>query len=110
MAKKHGNIYMKDVITKDVYKGMKADNPQATVTNLLAVHQNMDDKTAYAIVKALFENKIDMVRVHAESINIKLENQKTASSPIPWHPGALKYYAEKGIKMGDSAAPTGAKK
>ena len=103
MAKKHGNIYVKDVIPKDTYKGMTADNPQATVTNLLTVHQNMDDKTAYAIVKAVFENKIDMVRVHAESINIKMENQKTSSSPIPWHPGALKYYAEKGIKMGDAA-------
>lgn len=104
MAKKHGNIYVKDVIPKDTYKGMAADNPQATVTNLLAVHQNMDDKTAYAITKAVFENKIDMVRVHAESINIKLENQKTSSSPIPWHPGALKYFAEKGVKMGDTPA------
>ena len=104
MAKKHGNIYVKDVIPKDTYKGMTADNPQASVTNLLTVHQNMDDKTAYAIVKAVFENKIDMVRVHAESINIKMENQKTSSSPIPWHPGALKYYAEKGIKMGDQVA------
>ena len=51
--------------------------------------------------KLMFENKIDMVRVHAESINIKLENQKASLSPIPWHPGALKYYAEKGIKIDD---------
>ena len=21
------------------------------------------------------------------------------NSPIPWHPGAVKYYAEKGVKM-----------
>src|SRR5687767_7311562 len=47
MTKKHGNIYIKDVIKKDVYKGMEADNQAATVTNLLVVHQNMDDKTAY---------------------------------------------------------------
>src|SRR5512144_2679889 len=49
MAKKHGNIYIKDVIPKRMYKGMEADNQAATVTNLLAVHANMDDKTAYTI-------------------------------------------------------------
>ena len=99
MTKKYGNTYVKDVIPMRMYKGMEADNPQATVTNLLAAHQNMDDKTAYAIVKALFENRVDLVRVHAEAVNIKFENQKAVNSPLPWHPGALKYYAEQGIKI-----------
>jgi hypothetical protein len=99
MAKKHGNIYIKDVIPQRMYKGMTADNQAATVTNLLAVHQNMDDKTAYAITKALFENVVDLVRVHAEAVNIKLENQKAENSSIPWHPGAVKYFAERGIKI-----------
>ena len=99
MTKKYGNIYVKDVIPKRMYKGMEVDNPQATVTNLLAVHQNMDDKTAYAIVKALFENRVDLVRVHAEAVNIKFENQKAEASSIPWHPGAIKYFAENGIKI-----------
>jgi TRAP transporter TAXI family solute receptor len=99
MVKKHGSIYIKDVIPKYIYKGMEADNQAATVTNLLAVHQNMDDKTAYAITKALFENVVDLVRVHAEAVNIKLENQKTEASSIPWHPGAIKYLAERGIKI-----------
>src|SRR6185369_4591440 len=56
MNKKYGNLYVQDTIGKDVYKGMEADNKQATVTNLLAVHQNMDDKTAYAIIKTLWEH------------------------------------------------------
>ncbi len=99
MAKKHGNIYIKDVIPQRIYRGMSADNQAATVTNLLAVHQNMDDKTAYAITKALFENVVDLVRVHAEAVNIKLENQKTENSSIPWHPGAIKYLAERGVKI-----------
>jgi len=99
MVKKHGSIYIKDVIPKYIYKGMEADNQAATVTNLLAVHQNMDDKTAYAITKALFENVVDLVRVHAEAVNIKLENQKSEASSIPWHPGAIKYLAERGIKI-----------
>jgi TRAP transporter TAXI family solute receptor len=99
MAKKHGNIYIKDVIPQRMYKGMAADNQAATVTNLLAVHASMDDKTAYTITKTMFENVVDLVRVHAEAVNIKLENQKSENSSIPWHPGAIKFYAEKGIKI-----------
>jgi TRAP-type uncharacterized transport system substrate-binding protein len=59
----------------------------------------MDDKTAYAITKTLFENVVDLVRVHAEAVNIKLENQKAENSSIPWHPGAIKYLAERGVKI-----------
>src|SRR5688572_24723793 len=99
MAKKHGNIYIKDVIPQRTYKGMEADNQAATVTNLITVHENMDEKTAYTITKTLFENVVDLVRVHAEAVNIKLENQKTEASSIPWHPGAIKYLAERGIKI-----------
>jgi uncharacterized protein len=99
MTKKHGNIYIKDVIAKSVYKGMEADNQAATVTNLLVVHQNMDDKTAYNIVKAVFDHRDELIRVHKEAENIKLENQKTEASSIPWHPGAIKFFAEKGIKI-----------
>jgi uncharacterized protein len=99
MTKKHGNIYIRDVIQKSVYKGMESDNQAATVTNLLVVHQNMDDKTAYNIVKAVFDHRDELIRVHKEAENIKLENQKTEASSIPWHPGAIKFFAEKGIKI-----------
>jgi uncharacterized protein len=87
------------VIGKDVYKGMQKDNHQATVMNILVANQNMDDKTAYNIVKTLFEKRDELVRVHKEAANITLENQKTEASALPWHPGAIKYFAEKGIKI-----------
>src|SRR5687767_6089561 len=47
MNKKYGNLYVKDAISKDVYKGMDKDNAQATVMNILVSHEKMDDKTAY---------------------------------------------------------------
>src|SRR5688500_7223769 len=100
MVTKNGNVYIKDVIPKDVYKGMEADNKQATVMNLLVANQNMDEKTAYNIVKAVFEHRDELIRVHKEAENFKLENQKTAAAGgIPWHPGALRYYKEKGVKV-----------
>src|SRR5713226_3002725 len=79
MNKKYGNLYVQDVIPKDTYRGMEADNKQATVMNLLVAHQNMDEKTAYDIVKAVFEHRDDLIRVHKEAENIKLENQKAAA-------------------------------
>jgi len=100
MNKKYGNLYVQDRIPKDTYRGMEADNKQATVMNLLVAHQNMDEKTAYNIVKAVFEHVDELVRVHGEAQNFKLENQKTAATGgIPWHPGALRYFKEKGVKL-----------
>src|SRR3989441_636270 len=99
MNRKYGDLYVQDAIPKDMYRGMDADNKQATVMNLLVAHQNMDEKTAYNIVKAVFDHKEDMVRVHKEAENFRLENQKKEASPIPWHPGAVKYFSEKGIKL-----------
>ena len=99
MNKKYGNLYIEDVIPKDMYRGMDTDNKQATVMNILLAHENMDDKTAYNIVKTIFDKRADLIAVHKEAENFKLENQKTAATPIPFHPGAVKYFAEKGIKL-----------
>jgi uncharacterized protein len=99
MNQKYGNLYVKDRIPKEIYKGMTADNAQATVMNILVAHQSMDEKTAYNIVKTIFEKRDDLIRAHKEAENIKLENQKTEASSVPWHPGAIKYFAEKGIKI-----------
>ena len=99
MNKKYGNLYIEDVIPKDVYRGMDSDNRQATVMNILVAHESMDDKTAYNIVKTIFDKRDDLIAVHKESANIRLENQKAGASPIPYHPGAAKYFAEKGIRL-----------
>jgi TRAP transporter TAXI family solute receptor len=99
MNAKYGNLYVEDVIPKSTYHGMDADNHQATVMNILVANANMDDKTAYNIVKTIFEKQPELVAVHKEAANIKLENQKASATPVPFHPGALKYFAEKGLKV-----------
>ncbi len=99
MNQKYGNLYIKDSIPKETYRGMGADNHQATVMNILVAHESMDDKTAYNIVKTIFDKRDDLIAVHKEAANFKLENQKAAASPVPFHPGALKYFAEKGVKL-----------
>ncbi|MCI4428422.1 MAG: TAXI family TRAP transporter solute-binding subunit [Burkholderiales bacterium] len=99
MNKKYGNLYVEDAIPKDMYRGMDSDNKQATVMNILVAHESMDDQVAYNIVKTIFDKRDDLIAVHKEAMNLKLENQKASASPIPFHPGAVKYFAEKGIKL-----------
>ncbi len=99
MNKKYGNLYVEDSIPKATYRGMDTDNKQATVMNILVANANMDDKTAYNIVKTIFDKRQDLINVHKEAENFKLENQKTSASPVPFHPGALKYFAERGVKV-----------
>ena len=99
MNQKYGQLYIEDTIPKSVYKGMDVDNKQATVWNILVAHESMSEKDAYAIVKTVFEKRDDLIAVHKEAANFKLENQKAAATPIPYHPGAIKYLAERGIKL-----------
>lgn len=99
MNKKYGNLYFPTVIPKATYSGMAKDNKVAAVANILVVNANMSDADAYKIVKAVFDNKLELVRTHQEYINVTLEGQKQKSTPIDFHAGALKYFKEKNIKV-----------
>jgi TRAP transporter TAXI family solute receptor len=99
MNKKYGNLYVEDAIPKTTYPGMTADNKQATVMNILVANENLNEQAAYNIVKTIFEKRPELIAVHKEAENFKLENQKEAASSVPWHPGALKYYKERGVNM-----------
>jgi TRAP transporter TAXI family solute receptor len=99
MNRKYGPLYVQDVIPAKSYPGQDAPNKVATVWNILVVPEKMSDPVAYAIVKTIFDKKTDMVAVHKEALNFDYRYQTNNHSPIPYHPGAIKYFAEKGIKL-----------
>jgi TRAP transporter TAXI family solute receptor len=99
MNKKYGNLYIEDTIPQSTYRGMEADNKQATVMNILVAHEEMSEETAYNIVKTIFESRDDLIAVHKDTADFKLESQKATASPIPFHPGAVKYFEERGVKL-----------
>jgi TRAP transporter TAXI family solute receptor len=98
MNEKYGPLYSASTIPASTYPGMQGDNRNATVWNILFVHRDMPEQLAYDIAKALFEHKRELVVVHKEAEHIALENQTGSLSPIPFHPGALRYYREQGVK------------
>jgi TRAP transporter TAXI family solute receptor len=99
MNAKYGNLYTTGVIPPKTYPGQDKDNKIAVVQNILVANASMPDKTAYDIVKTFIEKQPELVAVHREASSITLQNQVTKNSPIPWHPGAVKYLKEKGAQM-----------
>jgi TRAP transporter TAXI family solute receptor len=98
MNKKYGPLYVKGTIAANAYQGMDKPVANADVWNILVTNDKMTDQMAYSIVKTLIEKKADLVAVHKEAENIDLKNQNTGS-PIPFHPGAKKYFEERGVKF-----------
>jgi TRAP transporter TAXI family solute receptor len=98
MIAKYGNIYATGVIPKTTYAGMASDAKGITVWNIMAVNANTDEKLAYDLTRLMLEKQKDLALVHKEALNIKVEWQTKDRVGIPWHPGALKYFKEKGIK------------
>ena len=99
MNEKYGPLYSPGVIKKGSYPGQDKDNQVATVWNAMVVADTMPDDVAYKITKTVFDHLDEWATVHKEALNVKLENQKQANSAVPFHPGALKFFAEKGIKV-----------
>ncbi|MEQ1614278.1 MAG: TAXI family TRAP transporter solute-binding subunit [Hyphomicrobiaceae bacterium] len=99
MNAKYGPLYTAASIPKATYTGLDVDNKNVTVWNLMAVNAKMDEQLAYDLTKTMMEKRADLAQVHKEALNIKDENQTSKKAGIPWHPGALKYFKEKGIKV-----------
>jgi TRAP transporter TAXI family solute receptor len=90
--------FSKGIIPKGTYKSNKdQDLPTLTVWNFMTVHKDATDDFVYEVVKKTFENLDVLIAAHKSAEEMKPEN--ILHSPIPLHPGAVKYYQEKGIKI-----------
>jgi uncharacterized protein len=99
MRETYGPIYVKGIIPAKTYPGQTVDVPIAVVWNLLVCHEKMKGDIVYDIVKTLFDHKPELITVHSEAKHILLESQAAGGSPIPFHPGAIRYFTEKGLKI-----------
>ena len=98
MNRKHGPLYVKGVIPANSYSGQDKAVENIDVWNILVASEKMSNEMAYQIVKTLMEKKPELVAVHKEATNIDLRYQ-AVGSPLPWHPGAKKYFEEQGVKF-----------
>ena len=94
--KKYGPTYYRLVIPKETYPGMTQPVQVIATANILLCHENLEENVAYGIVKTIIEHRGDLIVVHKEADKITLENAVNGS-PVPYHPGAIKYYTEKKV-------------
>lgn len=89
---------VKDAIPAGTYKGQDKPVPTLSVQCILVVNKNMSDEDVYAMTKALYDNLDAVAKAHNKGSEISVERAAEGIT-IPFHPGAAKYFAEKGVKL-----------
>ncbi len=90
-------FYSKDKVPGGIYKGIDKDVPTVAVLAILVAKAELEEDVVYKITKAMFENIKSIETAHAKGKEVKLE-KALIGMPIPIHPGAEKFYRERGIK------------
>jgi uncharacterized protein len=83
-------------IPAGTYKNQSEDVSTVAVNAVLIVNAEIKDDVVYNLTKALFENQAELAAAHSKGKELSLANAVKGVS-IPFHPGAVKYYQEKGL-------------
>lgn len=89
-------LYFRLVIPKNTYPGVNYDSGSVGVANALVVKDTMSDELAYQLTKVLFDRQADLAAIHPEAKKLTLQTA-VGGSPAPYHPGAIRYYEERGV-------------
>ncbi|AMS39013.1 C4-dicarboxylate ABC transporter [Aminobacter sp. Y103A] len=96
VAEKLGAPFQAATIPAGTYEGQSADVPTLAITNILVTNSDVSDDLAYEMTKQLFDNLDQMTAAHAAAKAISADSA-AKGLPIPLHPGAERYYKEKGL-------------
>ena len=90
--------YSKHVIPAGTYTGMTEDATTVAVAAVVLVNNDVSDDAVYNFVSTIFDNKDAITEQHAKGGDLDLDFA-TYITDVPYHSGAAKYYAEKGIDV-----------
>jgi len=97
-------IFARTALAGGTYAGIDADVTVLGVPNVLVASSEMSDDLAYTLTKTMFENIADLQAVHPAANQTTVEFT-LAATPIPLHPGAIRYYEEIGAEIPDRLRP-----
>jgi len=86
------------LIPKGTYRQQTADQKTVGLYNFAIAHKDLPDSTAYAITKTVLENNARLVKGHPAAKETIAANA-SRNAFLPFHPGAARYYLEKGIRL-----------
>lgn len=89
--------YYEFVIPKGTYIGQTEDIRTVAVANILICRDDLNDDLVYNLTKALYDNQKDLVAAHSAAKDMTFDRALNGLT-VPLHPGAEKYYKEKGLK------------
>jgi TRAP transporter TAXI family solute receptor len=89
-------FYAKVNIPGGIYAGNPNPTPTYGVLATFVTSTKVADATVYELVKAVFENFDDFKKLHPAFANLDPKDMVTKGLSAPIHPGAMKYYKEKG--------------
>lgn len=88
--------YSPDVIAAGTYDGIDEDVLTMVAPNEIAVDASLDEELVYEMTKLLFETHLDEFK-GSHSVMETLKMETLPQAPIPLHPGAERFYKEKGL-------------
>lgn len=97
-----GLPFIQGAIPPNTYTGQTSVVSTAAVMNYLVTHEGLSEKLVYDMTKAMFDNLPALAAAHAAGRAVKLENA-LGGMAIPLHPGAAKYFKEKGLQLPPAA-------
>lgn len=100
----YGDFYNTATIPAETYPGQAEDVEVVVVPNVLVVNGEMDEELAYNVTRVMFEGQAELAAAHPAANELTLE-KAVQNSPIPYHPGAIRYYEEQGVTIGGDATP-----
>jgi TRAP transporter TAXI family solute receptor len=91
-------VFAPYTLRAELYEGVNQPVQTVGIPNVLVVNAAMSDELAYQITKTLFEKVDELRAIHSAANDTTVEFSLT-STPIPLHPGALRYYQETGAEI-----------
>ncbi|MCC8430206.1 TAXI family TRAP transporter solute-binding subunit [Reyranella aquatilis] len=96
--------FTESTIPKGLYKQQTADQRSVGLYNFAIASKEMPDALAYTITRTILENNPTMLRGHAAARDTVAANA-SRNTILTFHPGAVRYYREKGIKLDPATLP-----
>ena len=95
--KEMNGAYTECIIPGGTYEGIDEDVTTVAVKAIIIANEDVTEEEAYTIVSTIFENKDEIAAAHAKGAELDLEYASECG--LPYHAGAAKYFAEKGIEV-----------
>ena len=89
--------YSKNVIAKDVY-GTDEDIVTVEVAAVVIARNDVSEDAVYNFVSSIFDNLDEVTAAHAKGAECSVDFAASITD-VPYHPGAVKYFADKGIDL-----------